>query len=105
MEVLENRLLSFSKPKRVKGLKKQLKWPHSEDGMKATPKTLAEAGFYYDPSAKDQDNVSCFICGKHLSEWEPDDDPFDIHWEKCGTSCAWAVVRCALREDTDRHGV
>jgi hypothetical protein len=109
MECLENRVLSFSKGKRVKvGSRQQtLKWPHPSSGTDsfiATPKILAEAGFYFKPSAEDRDNVSCFMCHKELSQWEQDDDPFDIHYEKCGGRCAWATLRCGLREDMDKKG-
>ncbi|KAF8638443.1 hypothetical protein AX17_002200 [Amanita inopinata Kibby_2008] len=107
MEALQNRIDSFSKSKRIKKSAKSsatiLKWPHPRT-FRANPEALAEAGFFYDPSAEDRDNVTCFECGKQLSEWEETDDPFDIHWEKCGDSCHWAVVRCGLRGDMDRHG-
>ncbi len=44
------------------------------------------------------------MCEKEMSEWTEDDDPFKIHWEKCRKSCAWANVRCGLKEDMDRNG-
>ncbi|KAJ7886006.1 inhibitor of apoptosis repeat-containing protein [Mycena leptocephala] len=75
MEVLNNRLNSFLKQKRGNH-----------------PRTLAEAGFYFDPSTDDPDN------------WAEEDDPFDIHWQKCANVCAWANLRCGLRRDTDSHG-
>lgn len=99
MEVLQNRLNSFLKQKRGKSLK----WPHPKT-WKATPDTLAEAGFYFDPSADDPDNVTCFMCDKQVTEWAEEDDPFDIHWQKCANVCAWANVRCGLRRDADAHG-
>jgi hypothetical protein len=107
MEALQNRIDSFAKQKRVKNPSKpssyvNAKWPHSSRFL-ATPETLAEAGFYYSPSFEDRDNVTCFICGKQLSEWEEGDDPFGIHWEKCGTKCCWASVRCGLKDDMDEH--
>ena len=106
MEALQNRVDSFAKQKRGKTPERNsssvnLKWPHSQTFL-ATPDTLAEAGFYYNPTIEDRDNVACFACGKQLSDWEDDDDPFDIHWEKCGTKCCWANVRCGLRGDMDR---
>lgn len=109
METLQARLDSFTKgSKRAKGsLAKSTsttwKWPHPPT-FKATPNTLAEAGFWFNPGRHARDNVRCFICGKELAEWEPDDDPFEIHWEKCGRSCAWAIVRCGLKEDVDEGG-
>ncbi|KAF7422762.1 hypothetical protein PC9H_010921 [Pleurotus ostreatus] len=82
MEAFQNRLDSF-KPKKVKHGSKNvtLKWPHPEH-FKANAQSLAEAGFYFDPSFDDKDAVKCFMCGKMLSEWEEEDDPFDIHWSK-----------------------
>ncbi|KAJ7777411.1 inhibitor of apoptosis repeat-containing protein [Mycena metata] len=99
MEVLQNRLNSFLKQKRGKSLK----WPHPKT-WKATPDTLAEAGFYFDPSTDDPDNVTCFMCDKQVTEWAEEDDPFDIHWQKCANVCAWANLRCGLRRDADSHG-
>ncbi|KAJ7173692.1 hypothetical protein C8R46DRAFT_120235 [Mycena filopes] len=99
MEVLQNRLNSFLKQKRGKSLK----WPHPKT-WKATPATLAEAGFYFDPSTDDPDNVTCFMCDKQVTEWAEEDDPFDIHWQKCASVCAWANLRCGLRRDADSHG-
>ena len=107
MEVLQLRIDTFKKSKRVKqGNGKKVvvvKWPHP-DAIIATPAKLAEAGFYYNPSWEDQDNVACFMCGKELSGWEEDDDPFQIHWEKCKDTCAWAFIRCGLDGDIDRKG-
>ncbi|KAH0583061.1 hypothetical protein H2248_010949 [Termitomyces sp. 'cryptogamus'] len=110
MECLQNRIDSFAKPKRVKNPAKSssfvsVKWshpPHPE--FIATPETLAEAGFYFNPSFDDRDNVACFVCDKQLAYWEAEDDPFDIHWAKCGDKCCWAIVRCGLRGDINRHG-
>ncbi|GLB41611.1 putative baculoviral inhibition of apoptosis protein repeat [Lyophyllum shimeji] len=110
MESLQNRIDSFSKVKRVKNPEKptstvSLKWPHPPaPRYVATPETLAEAGFYFNPSFDDRDNVTCFMCEKQLSDWEAHDDPFDIHWNKCGDNCCWAMVRCGLRGDLDGHG-
>lgn len=108
METLQARTDSFGKTKRVKNPAKPssyvtLKWPHPSN-FKANADTLAEAGFFYDPSYDDPDNVTCYVCGKELSGWETEDDPFDIHWEKCGKRCCWANVRCGLRGDMDRYG-
>ncbi|KAF8661383.1 hypothetical protein AX16_001476 [Volvariella volvacea WC 439] len=106
MDGLQDRIDSFYKAKRVKTTKKFMKWPHPlhDRTFKATPEALAEAGFYYNPSAAHKDNVTCFMCSKSLSEWEEDDDPFEIHYEKCGQDCHWAYLRCGLRTDTDHDG-
>ncbi|PIL27582.1 hypothetical protein GSI_10733 [Ganoderma sinense ZZ0214-1] len=95
MEYYQNRIDSFgpAKSKRTKASSSKPVWPHPSS-FKATPKTLAEAGFYFHPDSDNNDNVACFTCGKNLAGWEPDDDPFTIHYEKCRDKCAWAVVRC-----------
>lgn len=105
MEGLQARFNSFKKSKKVKvGQKtKVLKWPHPES-FKATPKTLSEAGFYYNPSIDDPDNATCYVCAKELGSWEEDDDPMTIHWEKCGQTCCWASACCGSAFDVDRSG-
>ncbi|KAI0646375.1 hypothetical protein C8Q79DRAFT_909095 [Trametes meyenii] len=116
MEYLKARLETFQVPKQKRtkaSSSKQAtasspKWPHPPT-WKATPDSLAEAGFYFTPSSRDPDNVTCYMCGKHLCNWEPEDDPFEIHYEKCGDVCAWAIVRCqnpggsGSVPDTTRH--
>ncbi|KAI0360603.1 hypothetical protein OH77DRAFT_1470713 [Trametes cingulata] len=101
MEFLQARRDSFQpfKSKRTKASSSRQasasssKWPHPPT-WKATPNSLAEAGFYYNPGPNEADNVTCFMCKKNLCGWEPEDDPFEIHYEKCSDVCAWAVVRC-----------
>ncbi|OSD08094.1 hypothetical protein PYCCODRAFT_1381409 [Trametes coccinea BRFM310] len=100
MEYFQSRLDSFfspSKPKRTKASSSKQaspsRWPHPPT-WKATPNSLAEAGFYYTPGPHDPDNVTCFMCKKSLGSWEPEDDPFEIHYAKCGNVCAWAALRC-----------
>ncbi|KAF8434883.1 hypothetical protein L210DRAFT_3409821 [Boletus edulis BED1] len=107
MQSLQTRIDSFQKTKRVKRYPSKpssstasVKWPHPPD-FKANATTLAEAGFYFSPSWDDRDSVACFLCGKELSDWDSNDDPFEIHYTKCQNSCAWAVVRCGLIEDLD----
>lgn len=104
METLESRLNSFTKPKRTKGSKStsSLNWPHPSSFV-ATPKNLAEAGFYYNPSKDDPDNVTCFMCSKELGGWDEEDDPFEIHLRKC-PKCPWALARCSLELDLDSDG-
>ena len=108
MDVLQARVASFSRSsKRGKSLNKStsgsLKWPHPAR-YKATPNTLAEAGFYFNPTSECPDNVTCFMCEKELADWDEDDDPFSIHWAKCSNSCSWAMVRCSLRSDMKEDG-
>ena len=108
MQSLQARIDSFQKTKRVKRYPTKssssavsVKWPHPPD-FKANANTLAEAGFFFSPSWDDKDSVTCFLCGKELSDWDENDDPFEIHYTKCQSSCAWAVVRCGLTEDLDK---
>jgi baculoviral IAP repeat-containing protein 5 len=107
MEVYQSRLETFSKAKRVKHSTSKraatIKWPHS-DSIRATPDALAEAGFYWNPTWDERDNVACYLCGKELSGWDPDDDPLLIHYDKCADTCAWATLRCGLPTDQDRKG-
>ncbi|KAI8986903.1 hypothetical protein BD414DRAFT_415750 [Trametes punicea] len=105
MEYFQARLDSFLplKSKRLKASSSKQastsRWPHPPT-WKATPSSLAEAGFYYTPGPQDPDNVTCFMCKKDLCNWEPEDDPFEIHYAKCGDKCAWATLRCQKpRED------
>lgn len=98
MEYLQARLDSFAKSKRSKAsstrhTSSSSKWPHPSS-FKATPDSLAEAGFYFDPDSDNPDNVTCFMCKKGVAGWEPEDDPFSIHYDKCAKTCAWAMVRC-----------
>ncbi|KAH9896940.1 hypothetical protein C8Q73DRAFT_757492 [Cubamyces lactineus] len=109
MEYFRARLDSFtpSKPKRAKASSSKqtsaaYRWPHPPT-WKATPNSLAEAGFYFTPGPEEPDNVTCFMCKKNLCNWEPEDDPFEVHYEKCGDKCAWAVVRCQKPQDNGSY--
>ncbi|KAH9924174.1 uncharacterized protein B0H18DRAFT_1211938 [Fomitopsis serialis] len=44
------------------------------------------------------------MCRKELNEWEPDDDPFELHYQKCNQTCAWAVARCGPELDKGQDG-
>ena len=107
MEAYESRLQSFKKARRVKQSTAKravsLKWPHPTHFI-ATPDTLTEAGFFFNPTWDARDNVECYFCGKCLDGWEEQDDPFSLHWNKCRDTCAWAVLRCGLNDDVDRKG-
>lgn len=104
MDSWQARFASFSKRKRVKqgSTTTTLKWPHPSTFL-ATPETLAEAGFYFTPTVGSPDAVQCFTCGKELSDWEADDDPFAEHVRR-GSSCCWAIARCGLRDDMNEDG-
>ncbi|TFK90325.1 hypothetical protein K466DRAFT_517314 [Polyporus arcularius HHB13444] len=107
MEYLQARVDSFSKSKRsknssVRHASSSSKWPHPSS-FKATPDSLAEAGFYFDPDLDNPDNVTCFMCKKGVADWAPEDDPFSIHYDKCAKSCAWAMVRCQRGVGGESH--
>ncbi|KZT34786.1 inhibitor of apoptosis repeat-containing protein [Sistotremastrum suecicum HHB10207 ss-3] len=106
-QALSTRVASFTAPPKPAGARptrghQKTSWPHPPS-FRANPATLAEAGFYYAPSSSDLDNVVCFMCAKELSDWEAEDDPFQIHAVKC-PKCPWVVVRCALAQDLDDEG-
>ncbi|PCH45062.1 BIR-domain-containing protein [Wolfiporia cocos MD-104 SS10] len=44
------------------------------------------------------------MCGKELSDWDAEDDPFEIHYDKCSKTCAWAAARCSAAIDIDEDG-
>lgn len=113
MDTFKARLASYDKPKRVKYTNAAgkpstvtLKWPHTD--IRATPEALAQAGFFWKPGADtgEADNVCCFSCGKEIQEWGAQDDPYDIHWAKCGQNraCPWAVLRCGMEGEMDGKG-
>lgn len=108
MEYLQGRIDSYNKTKRTKqslarSTSGNTKWPHAASFI-ATPRTLADAGFYFDPGPNNLDNVTCFTCSKQLSEWEPDDDPYVLHYQKCGGKCAWASARCGPEVEKSTDG-
>jgi hypothetical protein len=107
MESLQARLDSFARAKRLKSTRSTVKWPHPTHGsFLPTPSSLADAGFFWDPSDDDRDNVTCFLCAKQLSDWQEDDDPALLHWQKCGVNgaCPWALLRCGADQDMDDQG-
>ncbi|KAG5439519.1 hypothetical protein PCANB_002094 [Pneumocystis canis] len=83
MEVYASRVASFQTSSR-----KKQKWPH----IRPTPKDLADAGFYYDPSPLSHDNVVCFLCKKALDGWDVEDDPVKEHIQHSG-QCGWAILK------------
>ncbi|EMR11033.1 hypothetical protein PNEG_00631 [Pneumocystis murina B123] len=93
MEVYASRLASFQLSSR-----KKLKWPH----IRPTPKDLAEAGFYYDPSSSSHDNVVCFLCKKALDGWNANDNPVKEHIEH-SRQCGWAILKYIKLCDKERN--
>jgi Inhibitor of Apoptosis domain len=88
--ILDRRTKSFSVPVKVSS-KTKLRWPHTLPDAEA----LAFAGFYYQPYEGAEDNVSCFLCGKNMGGWEPEDNPLKDHL-RGNKGCAWAVLRDIL---------
>ncbi|VVC86612.1 unnamed protein product [Leptidea sinapis] len=92
MEQLENRYL-FLEDERVKSFKN---WPYN-DNNKCNIRKMAEAGFYsIATGVHDADAVKCFLCGKQLDGWEPEDDPWAEH-KSHSPYCAF--VQLNKRED------
>lgn len=54
------------------------KWPHGDEYV-ASIESLAQCGFFYQPSPIYNDRCVCFFCDVALVGWEPDDEPFDEH--------------------------
>ncbi|OZJ02678.1 hypothetical protein BZG36_04054 [Bifiguratus adelaidae] len=85
MEVYENRVDSFYQTEKPF-------WPYLHDTtFKARPQDFARAGFYFDPSPDSDDSVRCFICGKSMEAWEPDDDPLQEHSARA-PGCPWVQL-------------
>lgn len=100
--VYENRLASFQGPQPVTKRRasnassrapKALTWPHK----KLSPSSFARAGFVFQPTPANPDNVVCFLCDKHLDGWEEDDDPLIEHLKHV-PDCGWAIVAAIEKE-------
>ncbi|VVD02646.1 unnamed protein product [Leptidea sinapis] len=82
-----------SEDERVKTFKY---WPYN-DNNKCNIRNMAEAGFYSVATGDtDVDAVKCFLCGKELDGWEPEDDPWAEH-KSHAAYCAF--VQLNKRED------
>eukprot|EP00906_Rhabdomonas_costata_P008304 RCo011819 len=53
-------------------------WPHSTSKT-ATPRKLAQAGFYHNPNPENPDRCTCFMCGTSLVAWDVTDIPLEEH--------------------------
>ncbi|CAG8593259.1 16535_t:CDS:2 [Acaulospora colombiana] len=108
MTTYDERVESF-RPRKGKSSKKSSLnaflvkgWPHPSN-YKATPSSLAHAGFFFDPTSDKGDNVTCFMCDHSLGEWTQDDDPFVEHLN-VNNKCAWALARCSIELDKQADG-
>lgn len=95
---------------------KTLKWPHQSPSAEEvfsiikyeilfllTNFKLAKAGFFYNPTHANPDNVVCFLCHKSLDGWEEDDDPVAEHL-KHSADCGWAIVAAVESQDGNFSG-
>lgn len=62
---------------------------------------MAEAGFYWKGNEVDVDSAACFLCGKVLDGWEPNDDPWSEH-RKHAPQCAFVKLGRPERQITVR---
>jgi hypothetical protein len=102
MFLVDDRFATFteslsSKGKSTKSKQTKFKWPHPPTWT-TNPRTLSDAGFYYDPESGSEDRVTCFTCGWAGANWEEEDDPFVEH-AKRGKDCSWAAATCDLKKD------
>lgn len=52
---------------------------------------MAEAGFYWCGATQDPDSAACFMCDKHLDNWESTDDPWFEH-KRHAPQCAFVKL-------------
>lgn len=52
---------------------------------------MAEAGFYFCGTEQEPDSVACFMCDKHLDNWEATDDPWSEH-KRHAPQCAFVKL-------------
>lgn len=52
---------------------------------------MAEAGFYWCGTTREEDTAACFLCGKVLDGWESTDDPWSEH-KKHAPQCAFVKL-------------
>ncbi|KAF2196665.1 inhibitor of apoptosis repeat-containing protein [Delitschia confertaspora ATCC 74209] len=98
MEMYQARLESFETqrlPKRRASNSKKkaapptAAWPHKLP----SPVELAQAGFFFKPTATSPDNVMCFLCQRQLDGWEEDDNPTFEHATH-SPDCGYAINQC-----------
>lgn len=66
-------------------------WPFDKT-KKCNINNMAEAGFYsVATSDEDADAAKCFLCGKELDGWEPEDDPWHEH-KSHAAKCAFVQL-------------
>ncbi|XP_030370595.1 baculoviral IAP repeat-containing protein 5 [Scaptodrosophila lebanonensis] len=53
-------------------------WPFPAESSCSIAK-MAEAGFYWTGTKRENDTATCFVCGKTLDGWESEDEPWKEH--------------------------
>ncbi|WAR15349.1 DIAP2-like protein, partial [Mya arenaria] len=75
---------------------------YPSDGKPSVLK-FAKAGFYY---AANKDEVICYCCAKRISNWKPDDDPYQAH-KRITPNCSFIVnngeVNVPVSSDTGSY--
>ncbi|XP_017119253.1 baculoviral IAP repeat-containing protein 5 [Drosophila elegans] len=73
-------------------------WPFPETSSCSISK-MAEAGFYWTGTKRENDTATCFVCGKTLDGWESEDDPWKEHL-KHAPQCEFVKLSCAEKDLT-----
>ncbi|EDV91550.1 GH13432 [Drosophila grimshawi] len=73
-------------------------WPFSAKSACSIGK-MAEAGFYWTGTKRENDTATCFVCGKTLDGWESEDDPWKEHL-KHAPQCEFVKLGCAEKDMT-----
>lgn len=60
---------------------------------------MAEAGFYWTGTKRENDTATCFVCGKTLDGWESEDDPWKEHL-KHAPQCEFVKLGCPEKDLT-----
>ncbi|KAF2191903.1 hypothetical protein K469DRAFT_695993 [Zopfia rhizophila CBS 207.26] len=70
-------------------------WPYTSP----TPRQLARAGLYYDPTPDERDKVKCFTCGAEFANWDPKSTFTDKELlEDHEGNCLWTDMRRDLEQ-------
>ncbi|KAG5981122.1 hypothetical protein E4U55_003258 [Claviceps digitariae] len=70
------------------------KWPHeARKGWKCKTKQLVEAGWNYTPTEESDDMATCAYCQLGLDGWEPNDKPYDEHYNRSPNCSFFALVK------------
>ncbi|XP_016983246.1 baculoviral IAP repeat-containing protein 5 [Drosophila rhopaloa] len=73
-------------------------WPFPATASCSISK-MAEAGFYWTGTKRENDTATCFVCGKTLDGWESEDDPWKEH-HKHAPQCEFVKLACAEKDLT-----